>query len=405
MGIHFGLLQGFFWRVLATGFEAGTIGALADWFAVSALFHRIPLPLIGRHTNIIVKNRKKLTEAIVELVTTQWLSAAIIHQKLEGVKIAKGVFSLLEKQKNLNMAVDFVRQVLLQLISSVDGPHVVFHLKGWFKEQVNSTDIATPLGTWLEKMVITGEHQALVNRLLKRSTQALDESSTRAIIHDKLKSVLASYGRQDIIKKAAVKIGKWTGGIDVDVLTDRLLHMIREMANEAESDPYHPLREKLNESLLEISEKLKKGDESTLVYIDKIKQKMVEDQELQFMFLALVTRVKAAMEEQLNSDETALVDFFKIEATRLIDKYGSDEDLLLKVDHWIKETVAQLVDKYHHEVGNMVRESLLKLDDRELVVQIKEKVGDDLQYIRLNGAVVGGLVGLLIAMARLLFLQ
>ena len=405
LAIHLGLLEGPFWRVLATGFEAGTIGALADWFAVSALFHRIPLPLIGRHTNIIVKNRKKLTEAIVELVTTQWLSASIIHQKLKGVKIAKGVVNFLQKQKNLTLAVDFVRQILLQLIGSVDGAQVVVHLKGWLKEQVKSTDIASPLGTWLEKMVIAGEHQPLVNRLLKKSTQALDESTTRIIIHEKLKGVLASYGQQGVIKKVAVKIGKLTGGIDIDVLTDRLLQMIREMVNEAESNPNHPVRKKLDESLVELSEKLKKGDESTLAFIDKAKQKMLEDQELQSMFLALVTRIKNTMEEQLGHNETVLVEFFNVKAAKLIGKYGEDEELLFKVDLWIKDTVAQLVDKHHHEVGNLVRESLLKLDDRELVVQIKEKVGDDLQYIRLNGAVVGGLVGILIAVARLFILE
>ena len=67
--------------------------------------------------------------------------------------------------------------------------------------------------------------------------------------------------------------------------------------------------------------------------------------------------------------------------------------------------MTRLVDKYHHEVGNVVRENLLKLNDQELVMQIKEKVGDDLQYIRLNGAVVGGLVGILIAVVRLVILQ
>ena len=88
--IHLGLLQGPIWRILATGFEAATIGGLADWFAVSALFHKIPIPIVSRHTNIIVKNRSKLTEAIVELVTTKWLSSEIIHEKLEGLQIAAG---------------------------------------------------------------------------------------------------------------------------------------------------------------------------------------------------------------------------------------------------------------------------------------------------------------------------
>lgn len=405
MGIHIGLLQGSFWRILATGFEAGTIGALADWFAVSALFHRIPLPLIGRHTNIIVKNRKKLTEAIVELVTTQWLSATIIHQKLKGVKISGGIFKYLQQNKNLDSALDLVRQILLQLVGGVDGPQVVSYLKSWLSEQVEAAEITIPLGAWLEKMVLAGEHQPLVDNLLKRSTRALDEPATRNIIHEKLKAVLSSYEQQGVIKKVAVRIGKLTGGIDIDVLTDRLLQMIREMADEAESNPSHPLRKKLDESLVELSEKLKRGDESTLAIIDKAKQRLLEDSELQSTFIKMVDWIKKAMEEQLGSQETALMDFFKIKATNLIGKYGTDEAFLSTADLWIKSTVTRLVDKYHHEVGNVVRENLLKLNDQELVMQIKEKVGDDLQYIRLNGAVVGGLVGILIAVVRLVILQ
>jgi uncharacterized membrane-anchored protein YjiN (DUF445 family) len=405
MGIHLDLLQSPFWRVLATGFEAGTIGALADWFAVSALFHRIPLPLIGRHTNIIVKNRKKLTEAIVELVTMQWLSAAIIHQKLEGVKIAGSILKYLQQKKNLDLALDVARQILLQLVGGVDGPQSVIYLKGWLNEQVNSADMARPLGAWLEKMVLAGEHQPFVDNLLKRSTRALDEPATRIMIHEKLKAVLASYEQQGVVKKVAVRIGKLTGGIDIDVLTDRLLQMIREMADEAESNPSHPLRKKLDETLMELSGKLKNGEEHTMAFIDRTKQRLLEDTELQSTFTDMVNRIKKAMEEQLGHPETVLMEFFKTKAATLIDRYGSDENFLSTADLWIKNTVTQLVDKYHHEVGNVVRENLLKLNDQELVMQIKEKVGDDLQYIRLNGAVVGGLVGILIAVVRLVILQ
>lgn len=405
VGIHFGLLQGWFWRVLATGFEAGTIGALADWFAVSALFHHIPLPVIGRHTNIIVKNRQKLTEAIVELVTTKWLSPDIIYAKLEGIKITSRIFGALEKPRNLHLGVDIIRQVLVQLVENLDAAQLVNLLRNWFKERVDSKVIAVPLGNWLEKMVLRDEHQPLVQRVLQESIIALDDSATRAIIHDKLKSVLASYEQQDVLKKVTVKIAKWTKGLDIDVLTDRLLHMVREMANEAQSDPGHPLRKKLDDSLLEITQKLKTGDASTMVFIEGFKTKMVEDAELQSSFLTLVVRVKTVVEDQLHSNETASMEFIKEKAHNMVQKYKTDDSLLATIDDWIKTTVSQLVNKHHHEVGNMVRESLLKLDDQEMMQQIKEKVGDDLQYIRLNGAVVGGLVGILIALARLAFLQ
>ncbi|HLT08456.1 MAG TPA: DUF445 domain-containing protein [Cyclobacteriaceae bacterium] len=403
--IHLGLAEGAFFRVLATGFEAGTIGALADWFAVSALFHRIPLPLVGRHTNIIVKNRQKLTEAIVELVTTKWLSPEIIYEKLSGVEITKGIFTALQKPKNLELALDVMRQVALQVVHQLEEVQVVNYLKAAFREQVSSHAIAGPFGTWLEKTITEGEHQPLVAKLLKESTQALDEPSTRIIIHDKLRAVLEAYEQQDFVKRAAIRIGRWTGGIDIDVLTDRILQMVREMADEAETDPAHPLRKKLDEVLLALSTKLREGDEATLLLIERVRLKISDDEELHSMFIALVQRVRRKVEMQLSEPNTVFMDFFRGKMQYLIARYSQDVTLLNQIDEWIKTTVSQLVRKYHHEVGNMVRESLLKLNDQELVEQIQDKVGDDLQYIRLNGAVVGGLVGIMIAVLRLLVLQ
>lgn len=405
LGIHFGLLQGWFWRVIATGFEAGTIGALADWFAVSALFHHIPLPVIGRHTNIIVKNRQKLTEAIVELVTTKWLSPDIIYEKLEGIKITSAIFKRLEKPKNLGLAVDLIRQLLAQLVANMDTVQLVNMLKSSLTDKVDSKAIAVSVGGWLEQMLLRGEHQVLVQRILRESIKALDDPSARMVIHDKLKAVLASYAQQDVLKKVTVKLAKWIKGLDTDVLTDRLLEIVRDMAGEAESDPAHPLRKKLDGFLLEFTRQLKSGDASTMTWLDGLKTKVVEDAELHRMLLTLLERIKSGVESQLASNDTAFMGLIMEKTCQLIEKYKADEALLAAADDWIKKTVSQLVNKYHHEVGNMVRESLLKLDDQEMMQQIKEKVGDDLQYIRLNGAVVGGLVGILIALARLAFLQ
>jgi len=404
VGIYSGFLQGGFWRILATGFEAGTIGALADWFAVSALFHRIPIPIISRHTNIIVKNRQKMTEAIVELVTTKWLSSEVIHQKLQGMGMAKGVFALLEKPRNLGLSMDFIRYVLRQMVVSLDSPRVVLMVRNSLRQQADDFDIAAPLGGWLQKMVLSKGHHPMVDRLLKESSKALDDPTTREMIQEKLKEVLTSYEKHDFIKKAAVRIGKWTGGIDVELLADRLLHMAREMADDAGSNPDHPLRQKLDQTLLALADNLREGDPSTLALINNIKQKLLKDRELQAMFYSALTRIKYLVEEQVSQSDTEFMNFIQIKASNLINKYGKDEVFLLKMDHWLKDTIAKLVNKYHHELGSMVRESLLRLDDQELVWQIKEKVGDDLQYIRLNGAVVGGLVGIIIALLRLVFL-
>jgi len=90
---------------------------------------------------------------------------------------------------------------------------------------------------------------------------------------------------------------------------------------------------------------------------------------------------------------------------RLLKELESDKTAQLRIDAWMRETITTLINKYHHEIGNMVRSSLSKLDDIGLVNQIEEKVGNDLQYIRLNGAVVGGLVGIFFSIIKLLLLK
>lgn len=403
--IYWGLLQGPIWRILVTGFEAATIGGLADWFAVSALFHKIPIPIVSRHTNIIVKNRSKLTEAIVELVTTKWLSSEIILEKLEGVQIAAGIFSLLDKPANMDRVMDFLRSALYRFSDNMDNPEVALLFQKLLKDQMEGLEIAGPLGSWLEGVVEEKDHHRLVELVLEESTQALDEPATRAIIHAKLKWGLESYEKMDWIKRSAIWLGKKTGGIDLDVLTDRLLDIARMLAAEARTDPGHPLRHKLDQSLLKLSHNLKMGEPDVMIFIHQLKHKIVEGKETQSMLLDIFSRLKITFTKQLANKETVFMKLLRKNAERLIENFRGDNVTLEKIDEWVKRNLAQLIDKNHHEIGNMVRLSLSKLDDTSLMLQIKEKVGDDLQYIRLNGAVVGGLVGVFIAVVRMLMVQ
>jgi len=403
--IYMELLQGPIWRILATGFEAGTIGGLADWFAVSALFHKIPIPIVSRHTNIIVKNRPKLTEAIVELVTTKWLSSEIILEKLEGVEIAAGILTALENPRNMDLVMDFLRSSLHRFSENMDNPEVALLFQKLLKDQLEGLEMAGPLGSWLESVVKDKDHHHLVELILEGSTKALDEPTTRTIIHAKLKWGLESYEKMDWIKKSAIWIGKKTGGIDLDVLTDRLLDIARMLAAEACSNPDHPLRQKLDHSLLELSYNLKTGEPDVITFINQLKHKIVVGRETQSMILDIFSRLKITFTEQLVNKETTFMKLLRKNADRLIRDLLADKVTQKKLDEWMKRSIARLIDTYHHELGNMVRSSLSKLDDQSLMLQIKEKVGDDLQYIRLNGAVVGGLVGIFIAVVRVLLAQ
>ena len=117
----------------------------------------------------------------------------------------------------------------------------------------------------------------------------------------------------------------------------------------------------------------------------------------QFLHHFLLTNWKKTIAIQLESEETALMQFLITNLNRIVADLQNDKEAQIKINTWITESISELLTKFHSEIGNMVRNSLIKLDNQELVEQIEGKVGNDLQYIRLNGAVVGGLVGIVLA--------
>ena len=139
--------------------------------------------------------------------------------------------------------------------------------------------------------------------------------------------------------------------------------------------------------------------------INNLKKKFVENADAQGIIQDILIRFKITVLHQLQGNDTPFMTLLVVNLRRLLDELQSEKTAQQNIDSWMRETITQLINKYHHEIGNMVRTSLWRLDDVGLVTQIQEKVGNDLQYIRLNGAVVGGLAGILIALVNLLLLQ
>ncbi|WP_161993947.1 DUF445 domain-containing protein [Cyclobacterium xiamenense] len=403
-GIHFGWLEGPLWRILATGFEAGTIGGLADWFAVSALFYEIPIPFVRRHTNIIVKNREKLTEGIVELVTTKWLSPQVLRERLQGLSIADSLLRSLDEPAQVQRLMDFMRWLLLRVSGELDHPKLAIFIQKISNNQLREADIASPLGAWLEDAVREKRHHGLVQMALGQFSLSLQESETRELLLKKLSSALKQYAQRDWVKKSAVWLGQKTGGIDPELLTDRLIDLALVLMEEIRNDPDHPLREKLDEYLLELAANLKNGEQQTLSYLERLKQNLLLNDRSRVLIQQLLDRLKAGFQDQLTDNDRPLMHVIHRQLLRFLEELRNDPTSRGQFDRWIGSTVMSLVDRYHHELGAMVRSSLGRLDDKGIMLQIKDKVGNDLQYIRLNGAVVGGLVGIGIALIRWLLL-
>lgn len=405
IGIHVGWLQGYPWTILASGFEAGTVGGLADWFAVSALFREIPIPIIRRHTNVIVKNRRQLTEGVVDLVTNRWLSPDVIREKLSDVPIGEALVRMLQEPQNQSRAIEFLRDFLGRFADSLDKPEVAQLLQKILKDQIEGIDIATPLGRWLDGTIRRGEHFQLWEMILAAAQRSINEDSTRRMLVDKVNGTIQEYKNEGIFKKLLVSIGEFVGGVDADSVVSKIVKAVNEFINEAKNNASHPARQRFDNSVLEFAQRLAHGDVDAHATINNFKKKLVDNADAHEIIQDLLRRFKSTMVDQLSNNDTPFMTVVVSNVQRLLKELESDKTAQQKIDVWMRETITTLINKYHHEIGNMVGSSLSKLDDVGLVNQIEEKVGNDLQFIRLNGAVVGGLAGILISLVKLLFLN
>ncbi len=402
--ISIGFLKYPFWHILLAGFEAATIGGFADWFAVRALFYEIPIPIIRKHTNIIVRNRQKLTEGIVDLVTNKWLSPEIINEKLHNVHIVEGVIKTLKTPENKKKVIGFLKEIISRLTANIDDPEVAKMLQSLLKEQIKGVDLATPLGEWLKKSVQKGDHNKLWDMILDAAEKSISDETTRELLLTSFENQVQVYKQEGFFKKIFIGIASGVGAIDSPSILDKIISSIDDFIKEAKGNPNHAIRVRFDKSILDFADNLIEGHEESTKIIKDLQDKLIDNADANSMIQVILSNFKILIKAQLETDDTPFINFLSQNVDKLLNELETDKASQIKIDTWLKATIEELVTKYHHEIGEMVRLSLTKLNDFELVTQIEEKVGNDLQYIRLNGAVVGGFIGIVISLIRMIFL-
>ena len=400
--IRTGVADGQVMEVINTGFEGATVGGLADWFAVSALFKEIPIPYIRKHTNIIVKNRAKISEGVVDLVTNRWLSPEVLKEKLSALDVSSAVSNYFSNAENLSKVTDFLRkEVLSRVAAGLDSQDLSEFLERTIKEQVGKANFAKPLGNWLKKAFENGSHNELIDKVLETTAKAMNDPDTVNAINEKVNDLIEDYKSDSALKFIGLNIAEKLKLIDKQIIAEKIQNGLNTFLRELRTDSDHPIRQKLDNSLINFADGLSRGDESSLEIIDSIKQKLLSNAELGKIISDLLAKAKISLDEQLENNDTSLMKIVAKNIESAAKEFSNNKESQMRFNNWIRETAIQLINSYHHKIGEMVRESLWKLDDIALVGQIEEKVGNDLQFIRLNGAVIGFFAGAVIKIIKL----
>lgn len=399
LSIYYYSIESTWMHIILAGFEAGLIGAFADWFAVTALFRRVPIPFISKHTNIIVKNRKKITNGVVDLLTNQWLTPEVIINKLKKVDFSEKLINLLKVPSNKKYILYLGSKLIEKFLENIDDDLVVDIFDNELSSHLGDINISEAVGKQLSKSVTSGDFNEVWNAILNSVQGTINDQETKYFIYGMIDEKVEEYANENPLKRLMVNLGEATNVIDKPSIVYKLIDGVNKSIEDIKSQPNHPFRKNIDKTILEFSDGLVNGDAEKIYEFNKIRDKLISNIDTRNLIQSILKRFKVSLTKKTNTE--------KIEA--YLDKYFEKMLVELNNDFYRKsvndyslKTIVNLVTSNHSLIGNMVEENLSNLNDYDLVSQIESKVGDDLQYIRLNGAVVGGFIGVIIALIKII---
>ena len=366
--------------------EAGIVGGLADWFAVTALF-RHPLRLPIPHTAIIPANWELMAQRVGTMVGDRVLTKDYVTHEISRFDIAELLARAAERIKpaDLEAAVRAVaRWAAEQVTSSATGDAAL-----WLTRLARANPIAPLLATGIEISRKQGWDQRLIEAVAAALIEALDRPDFRTTVGDLVDEVLAGYRAQmGVYPRILMGLANTFGLIDRDRLVTALHTALKKIAD----DPDDPLRRRLTETLAALPERLR-TDPALAARVEAAKEELLASPAVARLLEDAAVGLRKIVIADLAAQPSELVSWITARLDRGRRTLAEDTALRQSLDRWLKERLTEAVDRYHDRIARFIERGVHALGPEGAVRLIEEHAGDDLQYIRVNGTVVGGLAG------------
>jgi len=382
-------------QVVAAGFEAAVVGGLADWFAVTALF-RHPLGLPIPHTAIIPARRAKIIESIVSMVEQEWLSADVIGKRLARITPSEAITEWLRDATHVERLGAPLRDLLRGLARLLTAAEVVEFVDRALQRQLRDLPINASAGRWLARVASSPSTGAAFDSVALSLANFARRSSTATQLYawlDRSARYLHAEGQRLVPLVLRRRIVQRT-------IVEAACGYASAELRSAARDPQHPLRGYVFGAVQRYAERLAEGDPEAIEQVERLRTALIESLEASPLVAEMLARVRSQLEEDLGEADGYLARLIERELRSGIIDLLQDPERRVWFDQWVRTTAIDLLHRHHDQIGLTVRENLEALETSTLVARIEERVGADLQFIRLNGAVVGGLIGVLLALVH-----
>jgi uncharacterized membrane-anchored protein YjiN (DUF445 family) len=356
--------------------EASMVGALADWFAVTALF-RHPLGVPVPHTAIIPERKDQFGETLGEFVQSSFLTPEIITERVRQARVAERLSAWMVVPANAERVAGHVADALATAADVVEDEDVQRAIEQAVRRRVEATPLAPLAGRALGVMVEGDRHQQLLDSMLRALDRYLAENHNRLRV------------------RFAEKTPWWMPDVVEERLFERLLEGGRKLAHEVATDPDHELRKEADARVRSLVVELQESP-IMLARGEELKAELLDHPELREWVASVWDDVKASLRHQAADPESELRRRLADTVVSLGRRLREDRALAHRVDETVETAVRYVAEHFHDEIATMVSATISRWDGRETSDRLELLLGPDLQFIRINGTVVGGLAGLLI---------
>jgi uncharacterized membrane-anchored protein YjiN (DUF445 family) len=364
--------------------EASLVGGLADWFAVTALFRR-PLGLPIPHTAIIQNQKDRIGQVLANFIQRHFLSREVIREKLASMRLAERIAQWISDPEHAARLARHLAVGVAQAVQTLPEGDARELIRSSAMSRLQRVQLA-PLLSKLLSAVTTGDrHQDLLDEALRMTSEAIHGN------------------RDELRRKIRDESPWWVPGLVDDVLYQRLMSGAQSLIEEVAADNSHPLRRRFDAAFRNFVDRLEHSPQ-VQARTEEIKEDLLGHPMVEELTASVWDRAREAAERfSARADDPGAVAPLARGISTLGESLLGSEERLAELDQFLTDFVTTLLEQHRHEVADLISATVSRWDPEAAAQRIELAVGRDLQFIRLNGTLVGGLAGLVIYTVSLLF--
>ncbi|MEO5810073.1 MAG: DUF445 domain-containing protein [Sphingomicrobium sp.] len=358
--------------------EAAMVGGLADWFAVTALF-RHPLGLPIPHTAIIPRNKDRIGEALANFLKENFLIAPVVARRMRHIDLAGAAGRFLQAPQGKETRIrQGASRLIADLFEGLDDERLGGLVKGAISSRLRAAEVAPLLGHALASAINEDRHVPMLEAAIRWLARALD--ANESLIREMVKK------RTNWVLKLA--------GVD-ERLSDSILDGMRKLTIDMHTDPAHPVRIKIEEALAQLANDLQTRPE-TRQRVEQLKLDLLDNRSVGLWLDTLWQKGREAVIRAARNPDAAMAGKLGEVLKSMGHSLEQDPKMKRAINQFARRAVAGMAASYGGSIVKLVSETVRGWDARTITARLESAVGRDLQYIRINGTLVGGLVGVLL---------